>query len=278
MGVLSEIFHIVKSGGFVRDLFHIPKHGRLPESTFLVRIALSIAVIFGSLGAMGLSAYAYFRTTDVVKSGMMQSADYLLDMTVGGSPLVGGQLSGTAGQTFEVTLTKNGSAQTGFCVITVRRNGAADVVYHTQQIGTDQKVSSGKTEAITFTVHFDCDATLLLEPHWGTSSNYAYGGYELFEQEPKENAYIVNGETLTVAAVSLQSEPPQQTTVTTTTTVTTVTTTVTTATTTTTVAEPEKTEDTDGTASSTSTAAASTQENETITSTSVVNTTPSEEN
>ena len=224
---------------------------------------------------MGLSAYAYFRTNEVTKSGVMHSADYLLDITVDNALLTGAQLTGSAGQEYAVKLSKNGSAQTGFCVITVRQQGAQDVVYHTQQIGTDRNVPTGKTEEITFKVHFNGDATLIFEPHWGTSSNYAYVDYEQINAESQENTYIINGETLTVAAnpQSQQSPPPSNEGTTTT-----VTTTVTVTTTTTTAAG--ETSSTVSSSSTSTSASSSTQETTetTAASTSVANTTANGEN
>ena len=225
--------------------------------------------------------------------GTLQSAQYSLEMTANGALLTDGKLQGTAGETYQVTLTKSGSAQTGFCVITVLQDGVQDVVYHTQQIGADQKVDGGWTEQITFAVTFNGAATVEFKPHWGTSSNYPYGGYVNFEQEPQDNFYIVGGETLTVAANVLQSggtTAPNTTQAVTTTTVTTVTTTATTTASTdstgTTTASGESTststatETTVQTQETTSTATVTEEtsaETTTIEST-VVNTTTNEEN
>lgn len=294
MRALSEIIQKATSGGvrgLVRNLFYIPKHGKLPETAFLGRVALSVAVVIGSLSAMGLSAFAYFRTSEVAMIGTLQSAQYSLEMTANGALLTDGKLQGTAGETYQVTFKKSGSAQTGFCVITVRQDGVQDVVYHTQQIGADQKVDGGWTEQITFAVTFNGAATVEFKPHWGTSSNYPYGGYEAFDQEPRDNRYIINGETLTVVANVSQSggtTAPNTTQAVTTTTVTTVTTTATTTASTdstgTTTASGEltspATETTVQTQETTSTATVTEEtsaETTTIEST-VVNTTTNEEN
>ncbi len=259
MRALSEIIQKATSGGvrgFARGLFYVSRHGKLPETAFLGRIALSVTVIIGSLSAMALSAYAYFQTSEVAMIGTLQSAEYSLEMTANGALLTDGKLQGTVGETYEVTLKKSGSAQTGFCVITVRQDGVQDVVYHTQQIGADQKVDGGWTEQITFAVTFNGAATLDLEPHWGTSSSYSYVGYEAFDQEPQENHYIIGGETLTVAANVLQSVGTTAPNTTQTVTTTTVTTSTTPTTITTTMASAESTSTTSASGESISTAVA----------------------
>lgn len=171
------------------ELFYVPKYGKVREKVMLIHVTMSVAIIVMCLAAMSLSAYAFFSYNVTSGSNMIKAANFETQVDV--------QITDTAGNAVEdsqitpitsdhknfrveglevgkwycVTIrpTDRSTAQTGFIIVTAE---GCDVTYHTQQLGVDEGVPGGKTEAVTFRLMVTDATNVFFKAHWGTSSFY----------------------------------------------------------------------------------------------------------
>ena len=162
------------------EYFHVPKQGKVREKVMLVRTAVTVIVMIVCLLAMSFTAYAYFSCNVTSGSNIIKAAHFEVQITVtdGTNNIVlttEGKYQVAAlktGKEYSVTLAApaaDGSAETGFCVITDRYQSK---IYHTQQLGVDENVSEKYTGSITFSLTVSEDVDVFFLSHWGTSSSY----------------------------------------------------------------------------------------------------------
>lgn len=175
------------------EYFHIPKQGKIRDKVMLVRVVLTAFVMIACLGAMSITAYAYFSYNVTSGSNMIKAADfnanvsiYITDPSNTAVPVTQSDdktysANLTAG-TYTVKLTKGEStAKTGFCIITI-----GETKYYTQQIGADKE--RNLTDAgVNFTLKVSEETKITFLSHWGTSSYYGY------TEESHKSQYIVDG-------------------------------------------------------------------------------------
>ena len=184
------------------ERFHISEDGKVREKALLSRAALTITTVVLCLVVLTFTAYAYFscsvtsgsltvRTASFDTQVTIQSADGTVSITTEDNMIHTARLE--AGKDYVVTLTPatGSTARTGYVVITAT---GCNETYHTQQLGTDNSVTTGNTPAITFQLKVTAATELQLEAHWGTSSYYN----DFVEHGDQEPLYITQNETLTM--------------------------------------------------------------------------------
>lgn len=178
------------------EYFHISEHGKIREKAMLVRVAITAFVMVFCLAAMSISAYAYFSHNVVSGSNSIQAAEFDADVSVKENEttvraIEGNSYSLPAGK-YSVTLTKGGTADTGFCIVAITV-GQNNETYHTQQLGLD---GENTREALHFTLDLSGlsseNATVTFTPHWGTSRYYGY-------TDQDNDLYIEEDDTVTIA-------------------------------------------------------------------------------
>ena len=183
---------------FYDEYFRIPKEGdgKITDKVMLVKVAQIVVTMIVCLIAMSLSAYAYFSHNVTSGVNIIQSADFGLNVKITDQSDPANEILAGEGGIYQlgngqytVTLTKKGTASTGFGVIEVTV-GDNTTKYHTQQLNDPNIPLS-----FTFTLSGFTDsnpANVKITPHWGTSSYYSY------ENKDTNPYYIQAGETVTV--------------------------------------------------------------------------------
>ena len=170
----------------------------------VARVALTAVILIACLVGISLTAYAWFSVSVISNQTTLAAAKFDLDVSVTiiqgdavKEPNAEGIYSLPAG-TYSVSLTKSGSASTGFCILEADF-GTRKVVCHTWQIG------EGGTGPLQFTLTLNEAAAVEFIPHWGTSSFY---GYENADNNP---LYIRHQANVTITA-DMATQPKQDTT------------------------------------------------------------------
>ena len=65
-----------------RELFYVPKHGKVNDKVMLGRIVITITIIVTCLVAMSFTAYAYFSYNVTSVSNTIKAAEFYTDVTV----------------------------------------------------------------------------------------------------------------------------------------------------------------------------------------------------
>ena len=180
----------------LKDLFYIPKYGKMSEKAFLSNITLSIIGIVLCLSTMALTAYAYFSwslttPTQTIQAGFYDCAVTIQAMEEDGVTvqsdvdqitLEGDEINLEPGH-YQILIekTQDSTASTGFCVITV-----SGTEYHTVQIDE-------KNPSLRFVLVLQETVKVSFVPHWGTSSKFA-------SNSETDTSYIASGEEVTVEA------------------------------------------------------------------------------
>lgn len=163
------------------EYFRIPKNGRISEKVMVMRVAITILIMIICLAAVSITAYAYFSHDVTSNFNIIKAADYDLTASVSvknnsTSDTVEPEDNGTyllTGGTYTVTLTKAGTAKTGFCIVEATV-GNKKIDYHTQQIGKDGEITRNTLSFTLDLTELTETAVVKLTPHWGTSSYYGY--------------------------------------------------------------------------------------------------------
>ncbi len=168
------------------SLFFAVKEGEpIREKVLYARIGMYITVVIILLAAMSFAAFGYFTSDVASGSNNIATASYTLDIEVldeNENFYTAGVFTLEAG-VYEVTLSYvEGSASTGFGIIKV-----GDTVYHTLQIGADEKADNGFREKVSFTLTVTQPASVEFISSWGTSVYYG-----------STDACYIQGDTLTV--------------------------------------------------------------------------------
>lgn len=183
----------------LKELFEMPKENeKVKEKSFLTRISVSVVLMIALMVGMSLSAFAYFSASVTTASGRITAANYDLAIEIMDEAETAVEISNRTavlkgGAIYTVTLSYiDGSASTGFCVITMDGN-----TYHTQQIGADTNADGGKRMVLSFSVKVAGagNAELTFAPNWGTSSYYAV----FSDNTENDDHYIENGETVEIS-------------------------------------------------------------------------------
>lgn len=182
---------------FYNEYFHIPKNGKISEKVMFMRVVITAILMIICLAAMSLTAYAYFSHNVSSGSNIIKAAEF--DVTVAvtvtkdeTSEKVEARDDGsyllTSG-TYSVSLTKAGTATTGFCIvdITVGQNTGK---YHTQQLGVDGEDQRLVLEFTLDLSELSDTATVKFIPHWGTSHFYGYDNTDENELYIKEKSSV----------------------------------------------------------------------------------------
>lgn len=164
--------------------FYIPQHEKVREKVMLIRIAMTITIVFMCLAAMSITAYAYFSYNITSSSNIIKAANFEACVTISTTENDSStnievtkhkNASYTAnlkaGKIYTITLDESdgSTAKTGFCIVSAI--GCSDI-YHSQQIGTDAVVDGKFTDKVTFQLKVTADTTITFVSHWGTSSYY----------------------------------------------------------------------------------------------------------
>lgn len=190
------------------EFFYTAKHEKIRDNVLFAKIIVSLILIFVFLGAMSISAYAYFSCNISSANNTLKSASF--SPTVSLSDSIGNAVefseqkpnnytAALSTGTYTVNIQYGGTADTGFCVLNF---SGYDNSYHTQQIIKTSVNSQELSSTLEFTLAVTGNITLTLFPHWGTSSYY-----DAYKTKGENNElYITNGETLNIAGITVFAE------------------------------------------------------------------------
>lgn len=183
---------------FLRELFYVPKYGKMKESTFFAHLTASVGVIVLSLIAMSFSAYAYFSCSMTTTSNTIVAARFDVDVSVlsNGTELEGaGSYNLSAGTyVFELKRTEDTTASTGYCIINIGNR-----TYITVQLGADVNAPEGVRNSASFTLvlNGDGNVNVTVTPSWGTPAVYTTMMLDVDLTETDDN-YIEDDETIEI--------------------------------------------------------------------------------
>ena len=199
------------------EFFYIPKDGKIREKVMLARAVGTLVVILLCLAAMGSSAYAYFAHDIASASNTIKAASFDVDIaiTVVDSDEIPPEISKNEqkkpvvtllpNKTYEVRLTREGTASTGFCVLSA--TDCAVEKYYTQQIGADVNATKSGRDTVVFYLEVENRTEVTFDSYWGTSVYYNPD----HRNEETEGIYICHGETvvLPIAGPVVPEEEPE---------------------------------------------------------------------
>lgn len=156
-----------------QEFFCIPEQGKVSDKVLLVRMAAAAVFMVLCLCGMSASAYAYFTCSVSSASNVIQAAEFKAEVTISdqNNNNVSVDVTTTDNRTFSanlpagqytVALTPQGTATTGFFIITVDGK-----TYY-----TDQLVVNGQEQTVSFTLELSQAVDVELLAHWGTMSSY----------------------------------------------------------------------------------------------------------
>lgn len=165
-----------------KELFFIPKDGKIRERVFIVRMALSVTVILLSLAAMSFTAYAYFTHTTTVSVATIQSANWDITVTApegvtqenGYYVLDNTESSDIKEYLFTVKDTETATATVGYVRVDIKTdvdNFASTQTFYSQCIGeilVDGEMKTVTERTIKVTVPANKKVILQFVGEWGT--------------------------------------------------------------------------------------------------------------
>ena len=178
-----------------QEFFCIPEQGKVSDKVLLVRMAAAAVFMVLCLCGMSASAYAYFTCSVSSAHNVIQSGQFTADATITNNSVaalsVGAENMSVATENerffsvedlpageYTVTLRPNGTASTGFFILTV-----GGVEYYTQQL-----VVGSEENPLSFLLVLAEPADVTLLAHWGTVSSY-----------PTEGKNYIGADTLRIA-------------------------------------------------------------------------------
>lgn len=183
------------------ELFYVSKHGKIHEKVMVARLSVTLSVVLICLMMMSLAAFAFFscRVTSATKP--IEAADFRVNLSIQTDPKgdavpvkkVDSRTYTAAlekGETYLVTLKKEGTAKTGFCILTAKDSLVES--YHTRQLG--KGTDAQDPNVLTFKLIPSETTVVTLQAHWGTSSYFVYEG-----QQGSEDRYIEDNEPLALS-------------------------------------------------------------------------------
>lgn len=193
--------------GFYNKFLRVKDDEAVSDRTMLGRGIMTLVNVLVLLGALAVTAYAYFGVSATSPVIPVEAAHFAAELSVsetnsvGTTQLVSGEVAAShtvamqAGNTYKITLKPAGNAQGGFCIINATQ---CDETYYTQQLGADASVSGGKTKKIEFTIVPTADTVMTIDTSWGTSIFYGKVG-------KNDDRYIFGGETVTMIVAGIQT-------------------------------------------------------------------------
>ncbi len=192
----------------IKELFYIPKYGRVSERALLGRLSGYITLIVLCMAGMALSAYAYFSLSVISGNNQIQAAYFDVTISIEEAPAAQVRTAGApvpvtrvnnlhcasleGNKLYSVTVQFNGTAETGFLLIEV-----GDATYFTQQINRDTE------HVLTFLLAPATDVEVSFLPHLGTSSHY-----EAYVNGNEDPSYVTQNTRIDIAApVETPPEP-----------------------------------------------------------------------
>lgn len=187
-----------------KEFFRVRDSEKITEKVMATRVVTTVIVMIACLAAMCFSAYAYFSHDVISEHNNVTAASFetvlsislaekssaessVVPITSNNKAFKVDGLSVGKWYTVTVTPTAKSTAKTGFLIISA---DGCDRIYHTKQLGVDERVDGKKTEAITFKLMITDPTTVRFKAHWGTSSHYSTGGEQYIADELK---MVING-------------------------------------------------------------------------------------
>ncbi|MBQ9968838.1 MAG: hypothetical protein IJO88_08985 [Oscillospiraceae bacterium] len=201
---------------FYYDHFHIPKQGKIREKVLMSHVVLTAVLIIVYLLAISGSAYAFFTSTQSVHNTLVAAHfDAQIHITDEYGNEVGTELQPDgvllavleAPGAYVVTVTPDGTAETGFCAMQLEGED-----YTTAQLGVSMEAADGYRDEVTFTIQAYEPVPVAFQPYWGTSA--AYADYSMNGIAP--DGYLLGGEYIEAGDPAnmwlyLEEEPEEET-------------------------------------------------------------------
>ena len=147
------------------SLFYVPKYEKVSDVSFSRIIVSSVLGILLSIFCLAGLTWAWFSGSSSSAANSITAAEFKVKVKINGSEITSADGKYTLNQTVNtVTVTADGSATTGYCIVKFGEN-----TYHTVQIF---KVPAGNNpQSVTFTVKSVAGAKLEIIPQWGTCAD-----------------------------------------------------------------------------------------------------------
>ncbi len=165
----------------MKQVFSLSKEEKMSEKVFMIRTILSVAAMLFCICLLCSGTLAYFNDTISVQGTTITAANFDLVIKDGQNqpvtesytcPLVSEDLH-------SFTLTASGTAETGYCQITVK-TGDQTETYYTTQIYQTAGEDGTRPTSITLQIKAASGSTVTFTPRWGTSVNYAVNQESLY--------------------------------------------------------------------------------------------------
>lgn len=200
----------------LRELFYVPKYGKVTEKALFGRLSVYITVIVLCMAGMAFTAYAYFSASVLSGNNSIQAAHFDVEISISeavdnpgaktqGTPVTVKRDGAneyhaalTGGKEYLVTVRATGTANTGFVLLTV-----GNKQYFTQQLFRDT------ADILTFSLLPAEDMEVAFMPHFGTSSryeDYQNGVVDPFYVKEKDEVQLV----LPAATDGVQNEDGEE--------------------------------------------------------------------
>lgn len=148
-----------------RRIYHKPKHEKTKKRSDGLYHVLAPSVISIFICAVCLCgvSWAWFTSSQTSNVANIQTATYIIDVTAKENEISAEVTNNSGiytvelknGKTYEITITANGTAKSGYCTIKL-----GEQIYHTPQIEKDAD--------FTFKVNAYQNGELTITPQWGT--------------------------------------------------------------------------------------------------------------
>ncbi|MBQ2780481.1 MAG: hypothetical protein IJF42_02860 [Clostridia bacterium] len=172
----------------------------------LLRTGIVCVLLTAYLTVIGMSAHAFFSFRLYADGNVIGAARFAVTVSVtdeeGAVPPVvqtngiTNTLTLLPGKTYTVTLSPDGTAQTGFCIITAKN--CVDK-YHTQPL----QVYESATDFVFYLSVTEAEVIA----HWGSADSYPL----YTSDDAREAGYIRAGETVTLTVTATTSAPSETT-------------------------------------------------------------------
>jgi len=165
---------------FFGFLSSLNKDEKIDDRSMLAHTVVTAVVIVLCLAAMSLTAYAYFSYSIASNLNTIISASFDVSVRVEqeGNTISNVDNKYVLGKNvYDITVTGNGSAEKGFCIVYAVLSNGTKTVYHTQQLTTNQ--SDG-----TNTLNFSLDLTGIPEETVSVEFVANWGSAEFFTGGP----------------------------------------------------------------------------------------------
>ena len=144
------------------SLFYVPKYEKVSDVSFSRIIVSSVLGILLCIFCLAGLTWAWFSGSSSSAANSITAAEFKVKVKINGSEITSADGKYTLNQTVNtVTVTADGSATTGYCIVKFGEN-----TYHTVQIF--KVPAENNPQSVTFTVNSVVGAELEIIPQWGT--------------------------------------------------------------------------------------------------------------